>query len=49
MPSGWRGTVAADNERFAAGTELVAEMAGFLTVRDGRIVAHDTYDCYPPI
>ncbi|GAA1986919.1 nuclear transport factor 2 family protein [Microbacterium pumilum] len=38
--STWRGTI--------GDTEIVAHMAGFLTVRDGRIVAHDTYDCYEP-
>ncbi|MFC6325169.1 nuclear transport factor 2 family protein [Microbacterium koreense] len=38
--STWRGTI--------AGTAIVAHMAGFVTVRDGRILAHDTYDCYEP-
>ncbi len=36
----WRGR--------ANGVDLVAHMAGFLQVRDGRIVSHDTYDCYEP-
>lgn len=30
------------------GTDIVAHMAGFLRVRDGRIVEHVTYDCYEP-
>lgn len=29
-------------------TEVVAHMAGFVRVRDGRIVEHVTYDCYEP-
>lgn len=29
-------------------TEVVARMAGFLRIRDGRIVEHVTYDCYEP-
>lgn len=36
----WRGTL--------GGTEITAHMAGFVTVRDGRVLAHDTYDCYEP-
>ncbi|MEU1973589.1 nuclear transport factor 2 family protein [Microbacterium sp. NPDC019599] len=38
--STWRGTIGA--------TEIVAHMAGFVTVRDGRIAAHETFDCYEP-
>ncbi|MFC4786067.1 nuclear transport factor 2 family protein [Nocardioides sp. MAHUQ-72] len=44
----WRGTVGIDAGRFTAGTELVAEMAGLLTVRDGRVLEHETFDCYHP-
>lgn len=29
-------------------TRIVAHMGGFLTVRDGLIVRHETYDCYEP-
>jgi ketosteroid isomerase-like protein len=29
-------------------TEVIAHMAGFLRVRDGRVVEHITYDCYEP-
>lgn len=38
--STWRGSVGA--------TEIVAHMGGFVTVRDGRIAVHETYDCYEP-
>ena len=38
--STWRGRVGE--------TDVVAHMAGFLRVRDGRIVEHVTYDCYEP-
>ncbi|WP_344091314.1 nuclear transport factor 2 family protein [Microbacterium deminutum] len=38
--STWRGSV--------GDTEIVAHMGGFLTVRDGRVSAHETYDCYEP-
>ncbi|MFH8251012.1 nuclear transport factor 2 family protein [Microbacterium sp. B2969] len=38
--STWRGTVGQ--------TEIVAHMAGFVTVRGDRVVAHETYDCYEP-
>jgi ketosteroid isomerase-like protein len=38
----WRGTL-------AAGARLEARIAAFLTVADGRIREHETYDCYSPI
>ena len=37
----WRGTT-------ADGTELVAHIAGWLTVADGQILEHETFDCYEP-
>jgi ketosteroid isomerase-like protein len=37
----WRGTT-------GDGTELVAHIAGWLTVADGRIREHETFDCYEP-
>jgi ketosteroid isomerase-like protein len=37
----WRGTL-------ASGTMLEAQIAAFLTVVDGRIREHETYDCYSP-
>jgi ketosteroid isomerase-like protein len=39
----WRGTLA------ASGQELVAHIATFTQVRDGRIFRHATYDCYEPL
>lgn len=38
--SRWEGVVGS--------TRIVAHMAGFVRVRDGRVLAHDTYDCYEP-
>jgi ketosteroid isomerase-like protein len=38
----WRG-------RLAGGARLEARIAAFLTVVDGRIREHETYDCYAPI
>jgi ketosteroid isomerase-like protein len=38
----WRGTLAAD-------ARLEARVAAFLTIVDGRIREHETYDCYSPI
>jgi ketosteroid isomerase-like protein len=37
----WRG-------RLAGGAGLEARVAAFLTVFDGRISLHETYDCYAP-
>ena len=44
----WTGTVAADAGAFRAGQQLTAYIAQFITVRDGRISAIATYDCYEP-
>jgi ketosteroid isomerase-like protein len=44
----WRGTVAGDAGPFRAGAELVAYIAGWLTVEDGRVREHETFDCYEP-
>jgi ketosteroid isomerase-like protein len=44
----WEATVGADAGPFHAGQELVAHIAALLTVRDGRIVDHETFDCYEP-
>lgn len=38
--STWRGRIGE--------TDIVSHMAGFLRIRDGRIVEHITYDCYEP-
>jgi ketosteroid isomerase-like protein len=45
----WRGTVGIDTPAFGSGTELVAHVAAMLTVRDGLIIEHETYDCYEPL
>jgi hypothetical protein len=42
----WRGTVARDAGRFSSGDELEAEVAGFLILREGRVLAQETFDCY---
>jgi ketosteroid isomerase-like protein len=44
----WSGTVGDDVGRFVAGQQLTAHIAQFITVRDGRISAIATYDCYEP-
>ncbi|HET7378890.1 MAG TPA: GNAT family N-acetyltransferase [Gaiellales bacterium] len=44
----WRGTIGRAIEGVPDGTELVAHIAGTLTVDDGRIREHETFDCYEP-
>jgi ketosteroid isomerase-like protein len=44
----WRGTVGIDTERLPVGTELVAHVSAWLTVADGLVRRHETYDCYEP-
>jgi ketosteroid isomerase-like protein len=44
----WSGTVGVDAGPFRAGQTLRAEVAALLTVADGRIVRHETFDCYEP-
>ncbi|MFB9445577.1 nuclear transport factor 2 family protein [Dactylosporangium vinaceum] len=44
----WRGVVDVDAGPFRAGQELVAHVAALLTVRDGVVVDHETFDCYEP-
>ena len=44
----WRGTLARDAGSLAAGRELVAQVAALLTVKDGLIRRHETFDCYEP-
>ena len=38
----WRGTL-------GNGAELVAYIAAWLTVADGRFREHETFDCYEPL
>jgi ketosteroid isomerase-like protein len=44
----WRGTLAKNMATLPAGRELVAHIAALLTVRDGLIRRHETFDCYDP-
>ena len=44
----WTGTVASAVGPFAAGQELVAHIAQFVEVVEGRIRRIETYDCYEP-
>jgi ketosteroid isomerase-like protein len=44
----WRGTLAKSVGEVPAGRELVAQIAALLTVKDGRIRRHETFDCYEP-
>lgn len=44
----WRGTLARGVGDLAPGRELVAQIAALLTVRDGMIRRHETFDCYDP-
>ena len=45
----WTGTLAIDAGAWPAGTEMRAECCMVFTVRDGRIVRQETYDCYHPV
>lgn len=44
----WLGVVGRDLGPFREGQDLVAEVAALLTVRDGQVVDHETFDCYRP-
>ncbi|MEV4346433.1 nuclear transport factor 2 family protein [Actinoplanes sp. NPDC049596] len=44
----WRGVAGVDAGPFRAGQELIAEVAALLTVRDGVVAEHETFDCYRP-
>ena len=45
----WRGVLATAFPGLPAGAELRAEVAQFLTVRDGLLVRQETFDCYEPM
>ena len=45
----WRGTIGADAGALPAGAELAAHIAAWLTVSDGRVREHETFDCYEPL
>lgn len=44
----WTGVIAQDAGPFTAGQEFVAHIAQFVTTRDGKVAAIETYDCYEP-
>ena len=45
----WHGTIGDAAGALPAGAELVAHIAAWLTVVDGRIREHETFDCYEPL
>ena len=45
----WRGVLATAFPGLPVGAELRAEVAQFLTVRDGLLVRQETFDCYAPL
>jgi ketosteroid isomerase-like protein len=45
----WRGTLVRDMGRLPAGTVMTAHIAASLTVVDGQIREHETFDCYEPL
>jgi ketosteroid isomerase-like protein len=45
----WTGTLAVDAGPWPAGTEMRAECCLVFTVRDGRILRQESYDCYHPV
>ena len=45
----WRGTIGAGAGALPAGARLVAHVAAWLTVHEGRIREHETFDCYEPL
>ncbi|MGY1603960.1 nuclear transport factor 2 family protein [Geodermatophilus sp. SYSU D00815] len=45
----WRGVVGVDSGPYRVGQELVAHIAALVTVEDGRVLEHETFDCYEPI
>ena len=44
----WTGIVGVDRGPFHIGQKLVAHIAAFATIADGRIARFETYDCYEP-
>lgn len=45
----WRGRIAQDAGPLRANTELTAHIAALITVADGQIREHQTFDCYEPL
>lgn len=44
----WRGTIGEGTDQMPRGTELVAHVAGMLTVEEERVREHESFDCYEP-
>jgi ketosteroid isomerase-like protein len=44
----WRGAVGQDIGPYKKGLEMTAHVAAFVTVRDGLVLEHETFDCYEP-
>lgn len=44
----WKGTVSQDIGPYKEGLEMTAHVAAFVTVRDGLVLEHETFDCYEP-
>jgi ketosteroid isomerase-like protein len=44
----WSAEIGRDRGPFRAGQRLTAHLAQFITVREGRIIRLETYDCYEP-
>lgn len=45
----WRGVIGVSAGAYRAGQRLTAHVASLLTVRDGLVVEHETFDCYDPL
>jgi ketosteroid isomerase-like protein len=45
----WKGTIGVDAGPYRLGQGLVAHVAALITVRHGRVLHHETFDCYDPI
>ena len=44
----WKGTVGQDVGPYKKGLQMTAHVAAFVTVRDGLVLDHETFDCYEP-
>jgi ketosteroid isomerase-like protein len=44
----WTGIVGVDRGPFSNGQKIVAHIAAFAAIADGRIARFETYDCYEP-
>ena len=45
----WEGTLAGDVGPLPGGAALKAHIASFLRIAEGRILEHETFDCYEPL